>query len=145
VHTGPVGSALGLSTTGAAAAAAAGAASSCHMILGGMGLGPFPTSAQTETVQETQYCNPWHGSSGGSGGPMQFASSMPCTGPLTAPRLLNPSRTAADRFGIDLESTHVQDLSWNAHENMVLGMSRKVPDELELTLGSSSLRASPAR
>jgi hypothetical protein len=142
VHTGPVGSALGLSTTGAAAAAAAGAASSCHMILGGMGLGPFPTSAQTETVQETQYCNPWHG---GSGGPMQFASSMPCTGPLTAPRLLNPSRTAADRFGIDLESTHVQDLSWNANENMVLGMSRKVPDELELTLGSSSLRASPAR
>ncbi len=142
VHTGPVGSALGLSTTGAAAA---GAASSCHMILGGMGLGPFPTSAQTETAQETPYCNPWHGSSGSGGGPMQFASSVSCTGPLTAPRLLNPSRTAADKFGIDLESTHVQDLSWNAHENMVLGMSRKVPDELELTLGSSSLRASPAR
>ncbi|CAM6037294.1 unnamed protein product [Sphagnum compactum] len=142
VHTGPVGSALGLSTTGAAAA---GAASSCHMILGGMGLGPFPTSAQTETAQETPYCNPWHGSSGSGGGLMQFASSMPCTGPLTAPRLLNPSRTAADKFGIDLESTHAQDLSWNVHENMVLGMSRKVPDELELTLGSSSLRASPAR
>ncbi len=136
VHTGPVGSALGLSTTGAAAA---GSASSCHMILRGMGLGPFPTSAQTETAQETPYCNPWHGSSSGGGGPMQFASSLPCTGPLTAPRLLNPSRTAADRFGIDLESTHVPDLSWNVHENMVLGMSRKVPDELELTLGSSSL------
>ncbi|CAK9200208.1 unnamed protein product [Sphagnum jensenii] len=132
----------GLSTTGAAAA---GAASSCHMILGGMGLGPFPTSAQTEMAQETPYYNPWHGSGSGGGGPMQFASSMHCTSPLTAPRLLNPSRTAADKFGIDLESTHVQDLSWNARENMVLGMSRKVPDELELTLGSSSLRASPAR
>ncbi len=122
VHVGPAGSApQGLSS----------GASGC--IVGGMGLGPFPTMAQSETPPETPaYCNPWHG------GSMQPAASMPS--PRTAPRLLNPCR--AEKLAINLESTDVQ-ASWEMTPE-ALG-KRKVPDELELTLGSSSLHASPAQ
>ncbi|CAK9232399.1 unnamed protein product [Sphagnum troendelagicum] len=122
VHVGPAGSApQGISS----------GASGC--IVGGMGLGPFPTMAQSETPPETPaYCNPWHG------GSMQPAASMPS--PRTAPRLLNPCR--AEKLAINLESTDVQ-ASWEMTPE-ALG-KRKVPDELELTLGSSSLHTSPAQ
>jgi hypothetical protein len=121
-HVGPAGSApQGISS----------GASGC--IVGGMGLGPFPTMAQSETPPETPaYCNPWHG------GSMQPAASMPS--PRTAPRLLNPCR--AEKLAINLESTDVQ-ASWEMTPE-ALG-KRKVPDELELTLGSSSLHTSPAQ
>jgi hypothetical protein len=166
VHTGPPGSALGLISTPSGTKE-----SSC------MSLGPssFPaattttmTNAQSETpaLQTGPYCNAaWHGGGGSPAAPttapQAATSTMP--GPGMAPaRLLNlgpgsSSRRADCKLDIDLEivSTDdvVQDCSLDHHHHHALAelekvsAATKVPDELELTLGSSrsssSLQAPP--
>lgn len=166
VHTGPPGSALGLTST-----------SSGTKDSSGMSLGPrsFPaattttmTNAQSETpaLQTGPYCNAaWHGGGGSPAAPttapQAATSTMP--GPGMAPaRLLNlgpgsSSRRADCKLHIDLEiiSTDdvAQDCSLDHHHHDALAESKKVsvatkvPDELELTLGSSrsssSLQAPP--
>lgn len=113
VRTGSAGSALGLS--GAAG-----------RLLGGMGLGPFP-SAHSDSPSEA-FSNMWRGG--------RQSISMPVS-PVSS------KRASLERFG---KSSSELELGgglapWEGDHPPEVGAKRKVPDDLELTLGNSSLRS----